>query len=465
MKPIYWLGLLLCTFGAQAVANGMITVHPQPLDTILTNPGIGVETFQDNWGMPLQTPEQYPATTVDYYRFYWDELEPQEGQINFAMLDSIIAKAKAQTPSKQIALRVMDLDEPTSGSKLPRWLIDKPIRGNWTADKSTFVPDYADPVFQQYAAKLLNALGARYNGNPQLAYIDIGVVGSWGEWHLSNFPQEEPLAQRYTPEQLNAYVDMHLKAFPDTPKIMLINEPNSFAYALKRGTGWRADCLGDWHNFSDTWSHMRDEYPQRLQQAAAEGAPVDSAWQHAPVSFEVCGKMSQWQTIQHYTRAEVQATFDWALAQHMSTLNLKSDPIPAEYRDIVDNALKKMGYRISLQSLTHPASIAPGRTLTLTGEWRNEGVAPAYVHYPLNYRLVGAKGNVIKQWTSRSDIRQWLPGEHQTQDSITLPKKIPVGNYALELTFTNAYQKPALNLANEGKQASGWYRVSQIEIQ
>ncbi|MGL5283263.1 MAG: DUF4832 domain-containing protein, partial [Plesiomonas shigelloides] len=87
-----------------------------------------------------------------------------------------------------------------------------------------------------------------------------------------------------------------------------------------------------------------------------------------------------------------------------------------------------------------------------------------YVHYPLNYRLVGAKGNVIKQWTSRSDIRQWLPGEHQTQDSITLPKKIPAGNYALELTFTNAYQKPALNLANEGKQASGWYRVSQIEI-
>ncbi|MGL5433192.1 MAG: beta-galactosidase, partial [Plesiomonas shigelloides] len=98
MKPIYWLGLLLCTFGTQAAENGMITVHPQPLDTILTNPGIGVETFQDNWGMPLQTPEQYPATTVDYYRFYWDELEPQEGQINFAMLDSIIAKAKAQTP-------------------------------------------------------------------------------------------------------------------------------------------------------------------------------------------------------------------------------------------------------------------------------------------------------------------------------------------------------------------------------
>lgn len=81
-----------------------------------------------------------------------------------------------------------------------------------------------------------------------------------------------------------------------------------------------------------------------------------------------------------------------------------------------------MGYRIALQSLTHQATIAPGRTLTLTGEWRNEGVAPAYVHYPLNYRLVGAKGNVIKQWTGRSDIRQWLPGEHQTLDSITLPK-------------------------------------------
>ncbi|MGL4268526.1 MAG: beta-galactosidase, partial [Plesiomonas sp.] len=121
MRPVLGIGLMLCAMSVSAAADsGVITVRPQPLDTILTNPGIGVETFQNNWGVALSA-AQYPQTTVNYYRFYWNELEPQEGQINFAMLDSIIAQARAQTPSKQIALRVMDLDEPTSGSKLPRW--------------------------------------------------------------------------------------------------------------------------------------------------------------------------------------------------------------------------------------------------------------------------------------------------------------------------------------------------------
>jgi hypothetical protein len=49
------------------------------------------------------------------------------------------------------------------------------------------VPDLSDPTFIAYAQKLLNALGARYDGNPNLAFVDIGMVGSWGEWHNSNF--------------------------------------------------------------------------------------------------------------------------------------------------------------------------------------------------------------------------------------------------------------------------------------
>lgn len=144
---------------------------------------------------------------------------------------------------------------------------------------------------------------------------------------MSNFPGPT-LEQRYSSEQLKPYVDLQMAAFPRTPKLMLINNLPMFEYAVGKGAGWRADCLGDWHHFSQNWSHMRNAYPERLASARTDVANFDSSWQRAPVSFEVCGKLSEWPGQQQYTMEEVKATFDWALAQHASTINLKSDPVP-----------------------------------------------------------------------------------------------------------------------------------------
>ncbi|POB66825.1 DUF4832 domain-containing protein, partial [Vibrio vulnificus] len=111
-------------------------------------------------------------------------------------------------------------------------------------------------VYMSYMAKLLNAFGQRYDGNPNLSHVDIGMVGSWGEWHNSNFANLAPLHQRYSDATLNHIVDLHFQAFPKTPKVMLISGENSLNYAVSKGAGWRADCWGDWHHLSTTWSHM-----------------------------------------------------------------------------------------------------------------------------------------------------------------------------------------------------------------
>ena len=76
--------------------------------------------------------------------------------------------------------------------------------------------------------------------------------------------------------------------------------------------------------------------------------------------------MSEWQSVQHYTREEVQATFDWALQQHASSLNLKSRPIPAEYRDIVDKALLRIGYRFRVNKLAFETPVKAGKPLAVS---------------------------------------------------------------------------------------------------
>ncbi|VGP67069.1 hypothetical protein SB5531_00514 [Klebsiella variicola] len=461
--PLFRSLLLASALASASVGAETTVITPPPFDGLLTNPGIGVASFHDGYG-EKPTRAEYPDTGFEYDRFYWSELEPQEGVYNFAPIDNAFSVAASHQPAMNVGLRVMALDEPQTGSKIPDWLIAKGIKGQWVADGKTFVPDLSDPIFIAYAQKLLNALGQRYDGNPELAFIDIGMIGSWGEWHNSNFSDIPPLMEKYTPEQLNRYVDMHFDSFPKTPKIMLISGGDSLAWASRRGAGWRADCWGDWHNFSSEWSHMRDDYPQRLAAAQAAAPGFVDSWKRAPVSLEICGYMSEWQSVQHYTREEVQATFDWALQQHSSSLNLKSRPIPAEYRDIVDKALLRIGYRFRVNKLAFETPVKAGRPLAINVTWRNDGVAPAYLPYPVQWRVVNALGATVTQLKTQDDVRRWLPGDMQSTVTLALPASLPAGDYALQTAITDAQGKPRLLLANQGKTADGWYQLTTFSL-
>ena len=68
-----------------------VIVTPIPSDEVLVNPGMGFTTQSSVDG----SVPGYPSSTVAYYRWYWDELEPQEGQFNWSMVDSVLALARA----------------------------------------------------------------------------------------------------------------------------------------------------------------------------------------------------------------------------------------------------------------------------------------------------------------------------------------------------------------------------------
>lgn len=459
MKP--WCRLLSAVLLAGVAALGaqvssaqeaqMVRVEPKQSDELIANPGMGWQTFHrfadedpNLAGLP---------SGAAYFRFYWRDVEPREGEIQFARLDELLAHARRA--GQKLGFRIMvATTETAADSGAPDWLREKGCPGfeyeYGREGRKYWVPDLNHPLFKEAHYRFLRALGQRYDGHPDVDYVDIGTVGLWGEWHMSGTGVDMPSL-----ETRMEIIDVYFEAFPKTPKLMLIGDIEPLRYATSKGAGWRADCLGDMGGFSKTWSHMADVYRQHVAAAQCE-----NAWQQAPVAWESCWDMRKWAT----EGWDIRYIFDYALDLHGSYVNNKSAPIPEGTRAEVERLLRRLGYRLVLRSLTHADRASAGGRLRIEMEWENAGVAPAYRDYRLAYRLTDAtdRERVV---VSDLSIRGWLPGKRKVSDSVALPEGLAKGRCELALGVVDpATRAPAVRLAIQGRDQDGWYPLSAFDV-
>jgi hypothetical protein len=253
-----------------------------------------------------------------------------------------------------------------------------------------------------------------------------------------------------------AIIDVYCTAFPRTPKVMLIGDEPGMKHAIRKGCGWRADCLGDMGGFSKTWNHMKDFYPQQIKRTGAE-----DVWKSAPAAFESGWDMRKWKQ----EGWDIHYIFGYGLNYHVSYLNNKSAPIPEETRGEVEGLLRKIGYRLVLRQLEHNKSATPGSSLPISMVWENVGVAPPYRDYLLAFRLTDMESKESFVCVSDTSIKGWLPGEIKTTESVTVPEALEAGQYDLALAGVDpATKNPAVRLAIAGRAEDGWYRLSKVVV-
>ena len=329
------LGVVVA-LGLAATGRG-VTVIPEATDELLANPGTGWQTFhcfadedKSLAGLP---------SGVAYFRFYWDELEPKEGAYAFEMLDGMLEKARKA--GQTFAFRVMCAGTDEKEMYVPEWLRTGGCPGfeygYGGGARKYWVPDMDSPRFLEPHLKLIRALGKRYDGHPDLDHVDVGSVGLWAEWHMSDTGVEMP-----SPKTQAKLVDAWMKAFPRTPVVVQIGCEPGMQRAERDGLGWRADCLGDMGGFSKSWNHMTHYYRQQLDKMGAE-----SAWKRGPVAFESCWDMRKWAE----EKWDIRFILDYALDLHASVINNKSAPIPEGTRGEVERVIRRLGYRLDRKSV------------------------------------------------------------------------------------------------------------------
>jgi hypothetical protein len=458
---------------AEVACGQPVVVTPEETDQILANPGMGWQTFHRTCLQDKNLPSWIPST-VHYARWGWRELEPQPGEIDDAFLDGVLQETREA--GQTLAFRVMSCSTSPRQPYHPKWLTDiggKVVTTRYGSGPELEVPVLDDP--QTLAAHLdfISRLGNRYDGHPDIEHIDLGTVGWWGEWHMS----QSTNAPMPTIETQKKIVDAYLAAFKKTPLVMLIGGGEMLKYAVENGAGWRADCLGDMGGFSRTWCHMRMAYPKMLPAADA-----GDAWKTAPVAWETCWDMRKWVD----EGWSLRFIFNYALALHGSFLNNKSASLPEgeNIRLEVERFLRRLGYRLVLKELSHPPTAQPGNEIQLAMKWQNMGSAPCYKPYRVAYRLSHDQGSE-RIFVGSATVNKWLPGSielfteeffqeptdlppgevHDVVDTIRLPDDLLPGSYALSLAVVDqADTKPVVQLGIKGRSEDGWYPLSRLTI-
>lgn len=395
---------------------------------MLANPYMGLQSCDG----PAQS-ASWPSQ-IAYCKYYRHELQPSRNLFNFSWFDEQLDASVRR--GQLFGFRIMEADESNSS---PIWLKNLGCAGfNYldSADGGTdrqWVADVSDPIFIRENAIFLRALYDHIKARKKLkniAFIDIGTVGLWGEWHFSGLNPAVPMPSAAAAKTI---IDQVQTIFPDIQSFAQIVDPASAAYAMSHGAGWRGDGLGD-------PAHDTRHYPRWI--AAANAA---DAWKRAPVSFESYLDVAGWVA----KKWDIKGIVDFALGQHLTYVNLKGwNKIPDVARAEITRLVTKIGYRPFVSQVVFEDSLGQGGTFSAQVTIKNTGVAPTY--YPIDINIKAAStvigGGQVKL----------LPGESKVVN-FAVPNAwglvLPPANYSLAISLSmNGFPvQPASSATYVGK--------------
>lgn len=327
----------------------------------------------------------------------------------------------------------------------------------WKVKKWLVEPE--DPRYAECFGRFIQEFGSRYDGHPDLEAVDLAILGAWGEGEGS-----ELLSQKIRETLINAYSDN----FKKTPLIaMLMDEKTNIYTNSQISAGWRVDCIGDlglsvpkakdWYHRGEVWAHMYDSYPENIFYCQ-----VQDNWKKSPLSFEICSTFMTWLD-KGYGREEVKYIIDQTLKWHISSFNAKSSPVPAQWEDLINDWLKKMGYRFVLRRFSYPGVVKQNGKLWFKTWWENKGVAPCYKDFIPAIRLKSDKTEMVL--ITDTNIKKWLPGDIIYDDAVFISLDFPAGVYDIQIALVDRLKhEPRVKLAITGMEKDGWYQLGKIKV-
>jgi hypothetical protein len=481
--------LLSWSFGAPAVETK--TVQLEDTGAALINPGMGFtmhyySNVPKNYGSelaPSDTLDYFPGASVAYLRVPWAYLEPEEGKFNWAMLDTPAQRWIAN--GKRIALR-LTCSENWMQYATPEWVRRAGAKGTFykygegpVDEGGPWDPFFDDPVFLEKLDAFLAAAAKRYDGNPNVEFVDVGTYGLWGEGHTHASSVQDSIDIK------KLHIDLHLKHFKET--LLCISDDYAghdkpgkhfpiTDYALSKSVTMRDDSIM-------VQPPPRQWYHTEMAQAFWPKLPVILEAEHYGSSLE----RKAWDQDRF-----LQSVEDY----HASFMSIHWWPkaFLDDNRKAIDQINLRMGYRLLPLQVTWPETVTIASTqdsytqygdITAYGDtanrfkvqwaWVNKGVAPCYAGGFPALTLKDEEGGIVAVLTDETlnvrDLDVGPPGKapvshHESEFILGLyAPTTKAGTYDLYLSVGMRDGTPTIALPLKNDDGQRRYRVGQITIQ
>lgn len=460
------IAIMLCMvlgFPGEAMVTKAATTTYYPVESneILTNPYMG-------WVPAATVTNHVQPHTMVYASLLWSELEPDaKGGYDWAGFEARNNFDYWRSKGVKINIRFyMDLPTTTSHMDIPQWLYNAmgSTKGTYydCSIGKGFSPDYTDPVLISEHERVIAAIAERYNNDTDIAFIQIGSLGHWGEWHCWPYNSSDGGPSGVFPAESisNQYVTHYLQSFSSGKLCMR----RSTQLAANNGMGLFNDMFGETASTEASgWGWLWQINNGYLDDLGQTQPAMPDFWKYGPSG----GEFGNGNSALYLTNEKIDETIRLAQVSHTSWLGpcCPADlEVNGTYQENIDRLLKTIGYRFVLESVSHATTAAAGSTMNVTMNWSNKGVAPFYFQWPLRLGLADANG-VITYTTATEDIRNWLPGTTTVNADLIVPSTVQSGTYTLVVALIDpATNQPGINLAIGGKRADGWYALDTITV-
>ena len=409
------------------------TVHPKPSPAPLDNPLKGWCPYTD------AGPIHQPYSMVFQY-ISWAELEPMENEYRFEQWERSWDEGLGK--DKHIIFRVY-IDYPSKPSGLPDWLRKKGVKeSSYTDYGGGISPDYNDPKMVAAMERLIAALGQRYNNNPRIAFIQLGLLGFWGEWHT--YPRNKLYASAETEQRI---IDAYRIAFPN--KSLMVRYARDYV-GKQNWIGFHDDMFPEDTDNGKDWSFLaglrREQQTDNWERSVVGGEMVPlKAQQFLGQDFELTTTMLS------------RAHFSW-IGPYCPALEDSKD---VTFQRRSEQLVRRMGYNFQITEVSHAMKADQSLAVKLKGT--NTGVAPFYYPWSVEWALLDESGKLVSKQETNWDIRKWLPGAFQETAELTF--SVPAGRYQLGLGIRDPWKdRPAIGFANDLQVVDGWTIISEVEV-
>ena len=440
--------------------SGEFTDNVEKSGEVVLNPGQGWILY----GIPEhQSAATLALGTTGYSRYDWAEINPREDVYNWALIDDAIT-AWARI-GKQFSFGVMNVNT-FNVNCTPKWVFDKGAKytmgnGENSPERIYYIPVWDDPVYVGACKKFAKALAERYDGNSNIAFIDIRNYGNWGEMHMHPF--YDYTKSLTTGQVQSLLIQPYIDSFKKTQLVICygaipLNNSWDFSinnWAVNNGIGLRLDGIMG---------------TQDLTGHSGNGEILSIAFGKQPVVWEILGTFASfennpgkpWNDDRFLNNVKTNKPNYIGMGQWNNDAQYMLSKKPKLVREVAN----LMGFNFSVTSVSFN-NMKSGMAQKISLSIENSGVTVMLTDCVIKLALVDSNDALVTSFTTDWDAKSIKGGSTEVFKSDVVFANTPAGSYKLAIgLFRNEKDpKPTYNLDNKPRTKDGFYVLGAMIIE